>query len=147
MLNQNGHSEIIEFLFAKGANIDQANDDNLTPLLIAVSVRIWWVLLCEFCFVGQLNFDSRFAGICLFQFDDIYSNWFVIVVFCCCFFFFQKGWQLGNLQFSFAKRSKHSWFKKAFSCCLSSMYLCIFCLFLVFCLNVKYDSVMVLIFC
>ena len=38
LMNQNGHLEIVELLFAKGANIDQVNRLGQTPLWIAVAV-------------------------------------------------------------------------------------------------------------
>ena len=57
VLDQNGHLKIVEFLFDKGANIDQANCDSLTPLWIAASV---WICYCFFFF---LSFPLKSADI------------------------------------------------------------------------------------
>ena len=51
---QYGHLEIVEFLFKKGANIDQENKDNQTPLFIATSVCIF---LSFFPFLRQSKSD------------------------------------------------------------------------------------------
>ena len=41
VFNQNGHLEIVEFLIENGAEVDQANKQNQTPLWVAVRVRMY----------------------------------------------------------------------------------------------------------
>ena len=53
--HQYGHLEIVEFLFKKGANIDQESKDNQTPLFIATSVCIF---LSFFPFLRQSKSDT-----------------------------------------------------------------------------------------
>ena len=45
LLNQNGHVEIVEFLFEKGANIFQANKYERTPLGVAINVSLYFFFL------------------------------------------------------------------------------------------------------
>ena len=40
-LMQEGHLKVVEFLFEKGANIEQKNKQNRTPLSIAVDVGLY----------------------------------------------------------------------------------------------------------